>query len=757
MEEAVVRAIRVCVVALFVLGLGVVSVAGAPPALAALSPYFSPATTVVQATSDAGATVDYTATATFPDDSNAVFPADCTTASGSAFVVGLTEVACTATDTNTSEPATGTIEVIVQEPGSACTQVAAYGYECTYQYTGTEQTFVVPDGTCVLSMRAVGGSGGPSNLSSGGAGAVVSSSVVVNASGGACSGDLAPSSDLYLYVGGNASTNFDTCTSSTSTTAINGAPNHDDGDGGASVGCGGGGGAASVVQMCSDSDSACNSLYGQPGDQRLEVAGGGGGAAVDELGPGGTADAVADFSDCGAASYCNGGNGSGEDVTGGAGGTQSGPAGRNGEGGSSDGSLPSGAGGGGFYGGDAGLSIPDFSGGGGAGSSLALPFTSQIFGQNTGGEAPSITIEYTLNGNNTCVDSLSGSTTYCTYLPPLETFSSASAITAFSSSPSDFVVPSDVKSVTFTAIGGSGGIAGDGTPGGFGARVSASFSVNGGDNFLIAAGQPGDCCGANNLFGSGGPGGVNGGYGGGASVVEDSSNNPLVVAGGGGGGGNSGGCGDCGTVGNGASTGGNAGNGTSGESGQPYGACTSDLAWQAFGAGGGATMFAVGTGGAGDTANGGADGGDGAGVGAGSGGSGGGSFGGGGGGGYTGGGGGGDLNASESCGGGGGAGSSWVGSSASGTPTYQEDDPLGSSVTVSYSGPTVAPYSRLALQRVHGWTTVTWRSAGRVLGFDVYAGTRKLNRQPVTSRTAQYRFAVHTVVRHVRLVAIGSR
>jgi hypothetical protein len=70
-------------------------------------------------------------------------------------------------------------------------------------------------------------------------------------------------------------------------------------------------------------------------------------------------------------------------------------------------------------------------------------------------------------------------------------------------------------------------------------------------------------------------------------------------------------------------------------------------------------------------------------------------------------------------------------------------------------GTPTASYSASFKHRVtHGWTYMSWRSTGKVAGFNVYNGTKRLNHKLVTSRTNHYSFAIHKVVRKPRVVAV---
>ena len=73
------------------------------------------------------------------------------------------------------------------------------------------------------------------------------------------------------------------------------------------------------------------------------------------------------------------------------------------------------------------------------------------------------------------------------------------------------------------------------------------------------------------------------------------------------------------------------------------------------------------------------------------------------------------------------------------------------------TNPTVAAYSALHVMRSHHATVVTWRSAKRVAGFNVYDGRFRLNQSLVVSRTSRYRFVAKRVVHHLRLAAIPLR
>jgi hypothetical protein len=58
----------------------------------------------------------------------------------------------------------------------------------------------------------------------------------------------------------------------------------------------------------------------------------------------------------------------------------------------------------------------------------------------------------------------------------------------------------------------------------------------------------------------------------------------------------------------------------------------------------------------------------------------------------------------------------------------------------NYDGPTAAAVAHLSIGRAAQHTTLRWYSAAHVLGFNVYAGTRRLNAHPVTSSSRWYTF-----------------
>ena len=71
------------------------------------------------------------------------------------------------------------------------------------------------------------------------------------------------------------------------------------------------------------------------------------------------------------------------------------------------------------------------------------------------------------------------------------------------------------------------------------------------------------------------------------------------------------------------------------------------------------------------------------------------------------------------------------------------------------ASPTAATYARLNVRVSHGWTFVHWRAAQPVLGFNVFRNVHQVNHRLVTSRTHNYSFSYHGVLRHPILVAVA--
>jgi hypothetical protein len=230
----------------------------------------------------------------------------------------------------------------------------------TFDYTGAEQTFVVPAGVTSIGAVAIAGHGGNGDLlTDGGLGARVSGDLSVT-----------PGETLYVEVGGNGVSYR--CTHGFFPPGE--CPGGFNGGGGG----GGGGGGASDVRLAPRED-------GLEPDTRVIVAGGGGGAGLSAPDPSCTEDIAiggsgGDAGQAGGSGECftSPGGSPGSSFEGGAGGGGGGcgelEAGALGTGGSSDCIYhPGGGGGGGYYGGGAGGGSGEHgpaSGGGGGGSSL---------------------------------------------------------------------------------------------------------------------------------------------------------------------------------------------------------------------------------------------------------------------------------------------------------------------------------------------------------------------------------------------------
>jgi hypothetical protein len=209
-----------------------------------------------------------------------------------------------------------------------------------FEYTGNEQTFVVPNGVHNLQVRLVGGSGGAGNGLGGSAAEIL---------GGL---SVTPGETLYVEVGGNGEDSGEG--------GVGGF------NGGASGGSGaGGGGGASDIRLA----PRAQGLFF---DTRLIVAAGGGGGAgggENAGGAGGDAEESGGTSEGG-----NEGGGPGTASAGGGGGFGCSLAGTGGElgfggaGGAGFSTNSGGGGGGGYYGGGGGGG--GCSAGGGGGSSL---------------------------------------------------------------------------------------------------------------------------------------------------------------------------------------------------------------------------------------------------------------------------------------------------------------------------------------------------------------------------------------------------
>ena len=251
---------------------------------------------------------------------------------------------------------------------------------CTFASTGSEQTFVVPDGVSTVSVVAIGAPGSLGDFGdTAGRGARVSGDLT----------GLVAGQKLYVNVGGAATGDRDEIG------GFNG--------GGSSGFYGGGGGGASDVRTVSRSGDPLESL-----ESRRIVAGGGGGSgtnlgctlpdgSTEFLAGGAGGNAGSDGGDgdpCGSLAGGTGGK-AGTQSEGGAGGSPEGEQGSLGQGGGAV--LFGGGGGGGYYGGGGGGDMTSegssnaAAGGGGGGSNLVPAGGSATI--TTG--VPSITISYT--------------------------------------------------------------------------------------------------------------------------------------------------------------------------------------------------------------------------------------------------------------------------------------------------------------------------------------------------------------------------
>lgn len=226
-----------------------------------------------------------------------------------------------------------------------------------FDYTGSSQTWTVPDGVYSAAVTAVGASGGSSNASGseGVSGARVEAII-----------STTPAETLNIYVGGKGT---DSPGNSTSTGGYNG--------GGDGVNGGGGGGGATDIRQ-----------GGTALSDRILVAGGAGGTGANDSitigGRGGAPTGETGISGYPSNSGCGVAGGGATTSAGGVGGTGggTGSAGTDGSlgtggtgGASADAAGRGGAGGGGGYygggGGEGGQTSGDSGGGGGGGSSLA--------------------------------------------------------------------------------------------------------------------------------------------------------------------------------------------------------------------------------------------------------------------------------------------------------------------------------------------------------------------------------------------------
>ncbi len=238
-----------------------------------------------------------------------------------------------------------------------CTQKEST-VECTYEFTGDQQVFHVPDGVQKIQVKAIGASGGGYHH---GQGAEVSDTLTVESG-----------KPLYVIVGGKPSND-----SLDSKGGFNG--------GGNAQGWGGAGGGATDVRTVA---------LGEVGtlDSRMIIAGGGGGAGVGY--PGCDARGGDAGSDGSASCRGDAGGKAGTQSEGGKGGNagvgRPGEDGTKGSGGNATQGNDAGAGGGGYYGGGSGEDRELSGGAGGGGSSYTINNASPRITD----ESASVTISY---------------------------------------------------------------------------------------------------------------------------------------------------------------------------------------------------------------------------------------------------------------------------------------------------------------------------------------------------------------------------
>ncbi|MGA2009987.1 MAG: choice-of-anchor D domain-containing protein [Solirubrobacteraceae bacterium] len=345
---------------------------------------------------------------------------------------------------------------------------------CSFGFTGSEQTFVVPAGVTSLRVVAVGAPGGggldgnAGGLGGAGAdGALVSAGVAVT-----------PGTSLFVEVGGPGGR------AGGSGAAPGGFGGG--GPGGANGGSGGGGGASDVREV--SCGSPCNLLAAASLASRLLVAagggGGGGGFGSAAGGAGGGAASVGDAGANGEGSLCvassgmtqGSGGAGGTPASGGTGGSgaptgciapglpsQSGAAGVLGAGGGGAGGADDGGGGGGgdTGGGGGGAGATGGGGGGGGGSSFAASFDAS-FAQDTSG-TPSVTVSYALVSAALSTSTLNFATQAQTTLSAPQTVTvgnlggapvTISGLTFAGADPQDYLITSD-GCLGPIAVGGS--------------------------------------------------------------------------------------------------------------------------------------------------------------------------------------------------------------------------------------------------------------------------------------------------------------
>jgi len=240
----------------------------------------------------------------------------------------------------------------------------------TFAYTGSNQTFIVPQGVTSINVYAWGAGGG-GKTNNGGAGAMVQGALTVT-----------PGETLTIVVGGGGS-----ASTTTTISAYGGGGAAGIGDGGLS----GGGGGRTAIQR--GGTAATNDIV---------VAGGGGGASINGLGGSATFSGTAnDGTSLGGTIQGRGGSQS-AGGSGGSGQWGTGITGSRGQGGTvTNGTWSDGGGGGaGYYGGGGGGTNTGDVGGGGGGSSytgnLSLIAGESFLGYNSsnGYSAPNTSSPY---------------------------------------------------------------------------------------------------------------------------------------------------------------------------------------------------------------------------------------------------------------------------------------------------------------------------------------------------------------------------
>jgi len=273
---------------------------------------------------------------------------------------------------------------------ATCT-IVAHAQQVVFNFTGSAQTWIVPDGVTSISVDARGGMGGGSSdpLVLGGMGGRVQTTIAVT-----------PGETLTIYVagvGGNP-----TPPNTAGLGGFNGGGNGGIDNVDANAPAAGGGGASDVRQGSNDLA------------HRVVVAGGGGGAECCEDANGGAGGGLVG---------ANGGTPSEGGSTGGGGGTQTiggaagtgcegnGTSGNLGQGGTGgDGNRAGGGGGGGYYGGGGGGGCTWGSGGGGGSSYSAGTGTVHTQGYQTG--EGQVVITYGVSGSTFLAFPLPGLTPY---------------------------------------------------------------------------------------------------------------------------------------------------------------------------------------------------------------------------------------------------------------------------------------------------------------------------------------------------------